>query len=123
VLAIFVSLFLLDTIVTPFLLLFTFSFFAFLFLFSHTPIFLQSTHFAMANIRLITVMLFLIAGGLVMTASRFRSSSQQHDLIAFDLINLVNQEQTDLSSNPNGYNYCQAPRPSLETYPDPKVNM
>ncbi|KAF9906661.1 Acid phosphatase-like protein 2 [Linnemannia zychae] len=72
----------------------------------------------MAGARLTTVMLFLIAGGLVMTASRFRSSSQQQDLIAFDLIN---QEHTDLTANPEGYNYCQAPRPTLETYPDPKV--
>ncbi|KAK3838175.1 MAG: histidine phosphatase superfamily [Linnemannia gamsii] len=75
----------------------------------------------MAGARLITIMLFLIAGGLVMTASRFRSSSQQQDLIALDLIDLFNQEQTDLSANPEGYNYCQAPRPTLETYPDPKV--
>jgi hypothetical protein len=64
-------------------------------------------------------MLFLIAG-LIMTASRFKSSSQE-DLIAPDLIDLVNLEQTNFSANPEGYNYCQAPRTTLETYPAPKV--
>jgi len=67
-------------------------------------------------------MLILIAGGLVMTASRFRPSSHQ-DLLAFDLIDQVNQEQATLNDTPEGYNYCQAPRPTLETYPAPKVNI
>ncbi|KAF9293960.1 hypothetical protein BGZ88_004640 [Linnemannia elongata] len=74
----------------------------------------------MTGARFTTLMLCLIAGGLVLSASRFRSSSHQ-DLIALDLIDLVNQQQTNLSLNPEGYNYCQAPRPTLETYPAPKV--
>lgn len=74
----------------------------------------------MTGARVTTVVLFLIAGGLIMTTSRFRSSSQEN-LIALDLIDLLNQEQTNLSANPKSYNYCQAPRPTLETYPAPKV--
>ncbi|KAF9924298.1 hypothetical protein FBU30_005693 [Linnemannia zychae] len=74
----------------------------------------------MTGTRLTAVMLILIAGGLVMTASRFKTSPPQ-DLLAIDLIDLINQEQTDFAANSKDYNYCQAPRPTLDTYPAPKV--
>jgi len=61
----------------------------------------------------------LTAGGLLLSASRYKSNSLSQP-IAFDILNQTPEEPTRHHGE-DTYNYCQAERPTLEAYPDPKV--
>ncbi|KAK3828178.1 MAG: histidine phosphatase superfamily [Benniella sp.] len=61
----------------------------------------------------------LTAGGLLLSASRYKSNSLSQP-IAFDILNQIPDEPTQHHGE-DTYNYCQAERPTLEAYPDPKV--
>ncbi|KAF9348135.1 Acid phosphatase-like protein 2 [Mortierella sp. AD094] len=58
-------------------------------------------------------------GGLALTASRYRGGSGSGP-IAVDILDQVGNEENN-DSIQEGYNYCQAQRPTLNTYPAPKV--
>lgn len=65
-----------------------------------------------------TALLLLVTGGLLLTAVRFRSYQEpEHD----SLEGIYDDYGEDLGGANGGYNYCQAQRPSVRTYPSPKV--
>ncbi|KAG0197241.1 hypothetical protein BGX28_009254 [Mortierella sp. GBA30] len=64
--------------------------------------------------RFTAILLILTAGGLLLTAFRYRSDPQLGQLA----LDILDESEEDSSG---GYNYCQAQRPSLKTYPLPKV--
>ncbi|KAF9111233.1 hypothetical protein BGX27_005209 [Mortierella sp. AM989] len=66
--------------------------------------------------RIATILLILTGGGLVLTASRYRSSSGSGP-IAIDILD-TDEQATNIQED---YNYCQAQRPNPRTYPSPKV--
>lgn len=69
--------------------------------------------------RLAVVLFAVTAGGLLLTTSRYKSTSQPQP-IALDILEHAADEQSP-NLGRDDYNYCQAPRPALTTYPGPKV--
>ncbi|KAF9198906.1 Acid phosphatase-like protein 2 [Haplosporangium sp. Z 27] len=70
--------------------------------------------------RIATILLILTAGGLVLTASRYRTNSGSGP-IAIDILDQVDNEEKNNNNIEEEYNYCQARRPTLKSYPVPKV--
>ncbi|KAG9326024.1 hypothetical protein KVV02_000735 [Mortierella alpina] len=65
-----------------------------------------------------TALLVLVTGGLLFTTIHYRSNQQrEHD----SLEGMLDDYGEDLGTANGGYNYCQAQRPSIRTYPSPKV--
>ncbi|KAF9951828.1 hypothetical protein BGZ72_006714 [Mortierella alpina] len=84
--------------------------------------------------RFTAILLILTAGGVLFTASRYRSDPQHgpdslesvrfgsnHELGPDNLEAYYKNYEEDLGAADAGYNYCQAQRPSVTTYPSPKV--
>ncbi|KAF9995734.1 hypothetical protein BGZ79_010548 [Entomortierella chlamydospora] len=70
--------------------------------------------------RFASILIILTAGGLVLTSSRYRGSSEQGP-IAVDILDQVENEEYNVSAIQNVYNYCHAQRPAVETYPESKI--
>ncbi|KAG0006896.1 hypothetical protein BGZ65_002203 [Modicella reniformis] len=72
--------------------------------------------------RTATILFALTVGGLLLTIARYKGSSSQP--LTFELLNQVADDllkQVDgQNNNNNDYNYCQAQRPALNTFPEPK---
>jgi hypothetical protein len=68
--------------------------------------------------RFAAVLLVATAGGLLLTASRYKSTSLSQP-IALDILQVADEQNRNHGQD--DYNYCQAGRPALETYPGPKV--
>ncbi len=65
-----------------------------------------------------TALLLLVTGGLLLTAIRYRAN-QQPELDGLE--GMYDDYGEDLGATNGDYNYCQAQRPSIRTYPAPKV--
>ncbi|KAF9573617.1 hypothetical protein EC968_008252 [Mortierella alpina] len=65
-----------------------------------------------------TALLLLVTGGLLLSTIRYRSQQQlEHG----SLEGMDDDLGEDHGTANGGYNYCQAQRPSIRTYPSPKV--
>ncbi|CAO3571917.1 unnamed protein product [Mortierella alpina] len=65
-----------------------------------------------------TALLLLVTGGLLLASMRYRSNQQSEN---GSLQGMDNDYGEDLDTANDHYHYCQAQRPSLRTYPSPKV--
>ncbi|KAG0222026.1 hypothetical protein BGX31_009405 [Mortierella sp. GBA43] len=69
--------------------------------------------------RLAAVLFVVTAGGLLLTTSRYKSDPSSQP-ITLEFLDRALDDQTH-GLDLDGYNYCHAQRPDVETYPDPKV--